>query len=172
MSICCRLLLLRLSSLRSLDSRNCLGLRCLMLLLDRFIFTISGGSSGGTWYRSGRQEANIVSLLAPSKEGEKKICKGEKVSEYPRACQRGIYRNITKTTQSRLSGERFMALGQMCKTHESCAETEKGICVSRKSNLSASYMFSRCFVGCVQSFKFSKWSRGGQRFHQRLTYAP
>lgn len=51
-SICRRLLLLRLSSLRSLDSRNCLGLRCWMLFLDRSILTMSDGRLDGTLFKA------------------------------------------------------------------------------------------------------------------------
>lgn len=57
-SIWCKLLLLRLSSLRSLESRNCLALRCLTLLLDKSIFTISDGRSDGTWSKPADKDKN------------------------------------------------------------------------------------------------------------------
>lgn len=55
-SILCRLLLLRLSSLRSLDSRNCLGLSCRMLFPDRSSFTMSDGRSPGTLFNASKRE--------------------------------------------------------------------------------------------------------------------
>ncbi|XP_057711050.1 coiled-coil domain-containing protein 146 isoform X2 [Corythoichthys intestinalis] len=50
-----RLVLLRLSSLRSLDCKKCLGRRCLMLLPDRSIFTMSEGSPDGTLLKPARK---------------------------------------------------------------------------------------------------------------------
>lgn len=51
-----RLLPLRLSSFSSLDSRNCFGLRCFMLLLDRSIFTMSDGRSDGMLFKPAEGE--------------------------------------------------------------------------------------------------------------------
>lgn len=57
-SMCCRLLLLRLSSFRSLDIRNCRGFSCPMLFPDRSIFTMSDGSPDGTWFKSVGKQKN------------------------------------------------------------------------------------------------------------------
>lgn len=57
-SIICRLLLLRLSSFRSLDMTNCRPFRCLMLFPDRSILTMSDGSPEGTWFRSAKKKKN------------------------------------------------------------------------------------------------------------------
>lgn len=57
-SIWCRLLLLRLRSLRSLDSTKCFGLRCFILLLDRSILTMSDGRSGGMLIKSADRKSS------------------------------------------------------------------------------------------------------------------
>lgn len=60
-SICCRLLRLRLSSFRSLHVRNCWGFRCLMLFPDRSILTMSIGSPDGTWFKSPKKKTDGMS---------------------------------------------------------------------------------------------------------------
>lgn len=64
-SICCRLLRLRLSSFRSLHVRNCWGFRCLMLFPDRSILTMSIGSPDGTWFKSTKKNRRDVKTQDP-----------------------------------------------------------------------------------------------------------
>lgn len=174
-SIWCRLLLLRLSCLRSLDSRNCLGLRCLMLLLDRLIFTMSVGRSSGTWVkpaeREREKETSIRSSAVRGGDGAAGVSAGGDDCHCS-TCQRRKYSSKREREINTVSIYRyFHTRRQMC-TKQTSDYIVKNPRIGRRAGNPIClhlYPFSRCCVGWLQHLKFSKWS---QVWRQYFTSVP
>lgn len=152
-SILCRLLLLRLSSLRSLDSRKCLGLRCLMLFLDRSIFTMSDGRSDGMLFKSAKMGEHRHVSSSTLKGAVKMHVKNK-------SRVKGVNMSYHKTKQIKshcsIPDDVFAGLRQMCTTNAIRTQNAKPESSGELEILSTPLYIFKMLCGLCATFNLFK----------------